>query len=406
MPKGTVFLCPILNTMGPVKDKNHNDLMNNWSQIDKSIGKYYKKKFRDSYVDKNRNKVTLSFFPVSWSGFKKNPVKRKIGWFSIFDYLDRKWGKKIKSNNDGVYWMYNHPDKSGIANKWGLDWNENYHYLNILNKFLIDRNFFPSAIQIPTADLNSMHFVDQYFPFELSNRSSKFINWNNIEADGRKTKEVLKWSEGYQNWGPYKPNHNNHQKKGKMKHYVFRLLDIKSRIMNFPITEIEKAFKEASKGKKVILCGYEHDFRDRCQTVIDNFILPSVEVSKKYKNVDLINQNFFDAAKSCTKFKNLSLGLNDITIEAKMSKIIIKSKHEIFNSLYVAVKDVKKKKYFTLSPLKVSKNTWIIDGLDNNKDYKINVSFFLENFLKISKNFKYNFQKIKFYNVKKNYRYF
>jgi hypothetical protein len=406
MSKGTVFLCPILNTMGPVKDKNHADLLYNWKQIDRSISKYYKKKFRDSFIDKNKNKVTLSYFPISWSGFRQNPVKRKMGWFSIFDYLHRKWGKKIKLNNDGVYWMYNHPDKSGIANKWGLDWNENYQYLNILNKFLIDRNFFPSAIQIPTADLNSMHFVDQYFPFELSNRSSNFINWENIEADGRKTKEILKWSEGYKRWSPYRPNHNNHQKKGRMKHYVFRLLDIKTRIMEFPKEEIEKAFKEASKGKKVILCGYEHDFRDRCQAVLDNFILPSIEVSKKYKNVDLINQNFFNAAKLCVKSKNYKVNSDDVSIETNESKIIIKSKYNLFNTPYIAVKEVSKKIYFTLSPLKVSKNIWIIDGLDKNKKYKINVTFFLENFEKISKNFIYNLQKIKFYNVKKNYRYF
>lgn len=406
MPKGTVYLCPILNTMGPVIDKNHDDLMQNWKQIDKSIEKYYKKNFRNSFIDKNENKVVLSFFPVSWSGFKKNPVKRKMGWFSVFDYLDKKWGKKIQLNNDGVYWMYNHPDKSKIANKWGLDWNENYHYLNILNKFLIDRNFFPSAIQIPTADVNSMHFVDQYFPFELSNRSSKYINWNNIEADGRKTKEVLKWSEGYQNWSPYRPKNDNHQKKGKMKHHVFRLLDIKSRIMDFPEKEIEKAFSEASKGKKVILCGYEHDFRDRCQTVIDKFILPSVKVSKKYKNVDLINKNFFEAAKSCFKYKNLNINSKDIIIDIYKSKIIIKSNINLFNSPYVAVKEIKSKKYFTLSPLKTSKNIWLIDGLDKNKSYKINISFFLENFQKISKNFIYNSQKIKFYNAKKNYRYF
>ena len=116
MPKGTVYLCPILNTMGPVIDKNHNDLMQNWKQIDKSIEKYYKKNFRNSFIDKNENKVVLSFYPVSWSDFKKNPVKRKMGWFSVFDYLDKKWGKKIQLNNDGVYWMYNHPDKSKIAN--------------------------------------------------------------------------------------------------------------------------------------------------------------------------------------------------------------------------------------------------------------------------------------------------
>jgi hypothetical protein len=306
-----LFVTPILNTMGPVTDMRHQDLLNSWETVDEATAKYFSETFRHSLIDSKGCGVVVSWFPVSWSGFDINPVKRDFGWFTIYDHLIQRWGQQLTLYGDGIYWMYNHPDKSGVGNVWGLDWLHNCHYLEILSRMIIERGYFPGVVEIPTADTHSANFVESFFPFELSNRFSRHINWDNIEADGRMTREVLQWADAPGHWVPFHPAKQNHQQVGDMKHLIFRLLDIKTRIMTFPDDEIISAFESCRQGYDVIIAGYEHDFRDRCDAVKEIFLDPIGKIAQQYPDVEILNTDLVIAQKYGTCFEAKTLVLRD-----------------------------------------------------------------------------------------------
>jgi len=359
MPK-RLFVTPILNTMGPVTDPRHHDLLNSWEAVDVATAKYFSDSFRKSLIDSKGNGVVVSWFPVSWSGFDSNPVQRDFGWFTIYDHMVQRWGKELAAHNDGLYWMYNHPDKSGVGNAWGLDWLHNCHYLNILNRMILERSYFPGVIEIPTADTHSVNFVENFFPFELSNRFSPHINWDNIEADGRKTREVLQWADAPGNWVPYRPDSSNHQKPGEMKHLIFRLLDIKTRIMSFPEDEIISAFESCRQGHDVIIAGYEHDFRDRCDTVKELFLDPIGAISKRYPDVEVVNTSFQSAALECVTTSTRAKA-PEFTLDIRKEYICISSDCPLFGPTpYVAMQCMKSGNMVHINPTPNGRLNWCI----------------------------------------------
>jgi hypothetical protein len=358
--------------VGPVTDPRHADLLDSRDAVDSATPRYLTPEFRDTLRDHRGLPVVISWFPLSWSGFTSNPVNRDFGWFTIYDHMVERWSDEIAHCGDGVYWMYNHPDASGIGNKWGLDWQQNVQYLHILNRMILDRGFFPGAVQIPTAATDSTHFTDQFFPFELSNRNSPFINWENVEADGRKTRDILQWADAPDTWEPYRPHHDNHQQPGAMRHWMFRLLDIKTRIMSFPQSEIEKAFAAANDGADVVIAGYEHDFRDRAEAVRDLFLKPIAQTAKGYPDVQLVNATFADAARAVTGMDGPPPAF---TLASRKDYWLISSDTALHGPApYVAFAE--NDRYGHISPVRTGRRTWAIQKNLLPSDCRIGIAGF------------------------------
>jgi hypothetical protein len=359
MNKGRLYVCPIMNTYGPAEDVKHPDLLSSWNSVNKANKKYFSKHFRDAIIDSNGESVKISWFTASWSGFDENPVKRDMkGWFSVHDSLLDNFRKDLEAEKDEIYWIYNHPDKSKIANFWGLDWLHSTHYLNILNRMVLEKNYFPGSLQIPVTDTHSVNFVESYFPYEMSNRSSRSLNWENIEADGKKTKEILKWDRGPDHWRMYNPSFFDHQTPGDMKHKMLRVLDIKTRIIQFPEEEIEKAFKDCLNGYDCIIAGYEHDFRDRSQDVIDIFLKPINKIWKEnYQDIEVINSTIHSACLSIEGIKKARPPFFKVIV--KDDYLLIESNIELFSQTpYVAIKDLNKKQIYHINPTVNGYKTW------------------------------------------------
>lgn len=381
---GRIFISPSMNTYGPATDPKHADLLNDWPTVHKGLAKYFTPSFRNTLVDDAGEGAKISWFINSWSGFESNPVHRDFGWFNIHDQIIGTWGQEIKKQKDGIFWIYNHPDETRIGNKWGLDWFHNTHYLQILARMVLEKEYFPKFVQVPTADTQSTNFLENYFPFELSNRHSKLLNWENIEADGRMTKDILKWDKAPDSWIPYRPDFNDHQLPGHMKHRMFRILDIKTRIITFPESEILKAFEEANAGNDCVITGYEHDFRDRSEAVQDIFLAPINKMRAKYPKVKVFNTNMFDAA--LKMYKTTEHSRFDFDVESKCDHIQISSTAPLFNhSPFVAVKF--QDKYLHINPTYIGQNTWAIEKSLLPERFQLGVASFSSDYDLVVKNF-------------------
>lgn len=360
MPK-RVFVAPVLNAMGPVVDPRHSDLLASWEAVDAGVAKLFESDLRRCLLDSAGREVVVSWFPISWSGFTSNPVQRDFGWFTVYDHYLNRWGRDLARHGDGIYWMYNHPAASRVGNAWGLDWLDNCHYLEILNRMILHRGFFPGVVEIPTAEQHSTHFLEQYFPFQLGNRNCLGINWDNLEADGRRTRDVLQWSRAPLSWVPYRPSAADHQAPGAMNQFIFRLLDIKTRVLRFPEEEVIRAFEEARSGHDVLIAGYEHDFRDRSDAIIELFLAPVARIRQRYPDVQVLNARIQEAMIECTRATEETRRAPVFEVDLRGDYLGIGADQELFGSVpYVAVENLEGGKPRAVPPLRCGDRRWAV----------------------------------------------
>lgn len=363
---GRLFVVPLINTMGPVIDSRYEDLLNRWDQVDKHISNIFNDSYRNRFLDSEGNPLVLSWFFISWSGFKTNPVKRDIGWYTIYDHYHQKFGKEIEKFGDGIYWMYNHPPASGIANEWGLDWLNNSHYFEILNRYIIERNYFPSVIEVVTEKNDASNWIENWIPFDFSNRNVDELDLDASQEEGKKVSDVLDWRGAPTDWQHYNPSHEDYRLKGTMSRFIFRVLDIKTRIYQLNEKEIEKAFVRCMNGNDTVIAAYEHDFRDRSETIMDYFIKPIVEMSKKFPKVKWSYTNALEGAQKVCGYDNASPPSFDVKIihdgVRDEDEIRIQSSKKLFGIMpYVVVKNLNNNEYIHHTVDNIGFCIWQID---------------------------------------------
>lgn len=294
---GTLYVTISLNCMGPALDPKHPDLLTDWRAVDAALSRAQTPAYRMRFPDSLGQGLKLSFSCISWSGFETNPVRRDFGWHTIFDHYRETFADDFARWGDDLYWMYNHPAPSRIGNEWGLEWFDNTHYFNILNHFVIDRGYFPNAVQVPTESNDVSHFLEQWIPFDFGNRNSLYNQLDSVNQDGRKTRDVFDWRAAPFDWSHYSPHVDDFRLPGTMARRVFRIVDIKSIIHVLQRQDIHQAFLKCLRGEDVVICAYEHDFRDRYQTIVELYLQPLFDLAADYPQVPVVHATVQEAAR-------------------------------------------------------------------------------------------------------------
>jgi hypothetical protein len=363
---GKLYVILFENSLGPVTDSRHNDLANTWEELDKWVSKLFEPSFRSKYKDSAGNSVKISWAFVSWSGFKTNPVKRDFGWYTVYDHIVLTYGKQLKEYGDGVYWMYNHPDKSGVGNVWGLDWLHNSHYLEILNRYIIERDYFPSVVQVPTEKNDASNWLENWIPFDFSNRNVAELNLEGDQEGGQKIGDVLDWRGAPTNWREYHPSSTDYRKSGNMKRTIFRIIDVKSRFYQLTEAEVEKAFLQCMEGNDTAIAVLEHDFRDRADAIMNIYIETINKLSKKYPDVKWFYSNALEASQGVSGYTDKSPPVFSLEIlhdDVRNKDVIrIKSSKQLFGSMPYVVTKVEQNEEFDHHPIdNVGFCVWEID---------------------------------------------
>ncbi len=356
--KGVVYVVVAMDTEGPIVNKKKPEIISKWSDIKKLISKITNKKFRIKFQDSSGGGLIFSWFILTLTGFKTNPYNRPMEYHKNFDFYLNNFKKNFNKNNDGIYWHYHQPSKSGLGNAWSRDWFASNEYINILNKLITERNFFPCCFRAGgrIEDDNLSHWLEEFCPFDFSNCSGN-INWNRIESDGKRLIDVADWSKASRKWKGYNPSYKNYQNQGSMRRYIFRSVDLKSPVYKLSEKDIIEAFELADKGHNSLLSVFEHDRRFNLIENLEEFLLRLNNVSKKFKKIKFIYSNAKNAALK-------TIGLKEIKapkfkfIKANDNRLMIESDSDIFGSRpYVCLK---KKKIITELPVnKIGMNMWL-----------------------------------------------
>ncbi len=360
-PEVLVVLC--IDTEGPYTDpkyRNPSQLIGNWSEIeDKFLNKVFSKDYRHAYPDSYNQPLSLTWFILNWSGYRIYPVKHEVGYHKIYDYYRKKWHEKMQIFNDEIGWHYHQPPLSGTGNEWGNDYLQNREFEEILCRMLVERNYFPSVFRAGGTIENDdfSHWLEQWIPYDFSNRNSNDFDWNYKEADGRTIGSLTRWKYTKLSWKPYHPSWNDYSQTGEMKRFIARSLDVKSGPHTLSENEVYTAFKEAKKTKaKVIFSIFEHDFRDRSSE-----ILQVLKWISQASNKTKIKFRYCGATKAMFLIRNLrntaKLTLT-LKYDKKDRKLRIKSNNDLFgNQPFLAIK-YSKNVFKWRSLFKIGKNLW------------------------------------------------
>lgn len=355
---GTLYLCPIINTMGPVVDSRHSDLLSSWTEVDKCCDELFSSEYRNKYLDSGGNPIKFSWFVISWSGFTSNPVQRDFGYFNIYDHYQKRYSRQMNKYGDGVYWMYNHPPASGVGNEWGMDWVQNAQYLEILMRFIAERDWYPSVVEFPTEAQDASHFLENFFPFDLSNRNAVDIQWEAKNADGKTMAQVIDWRRATHNWEIYHPSASDYQVPGDMRRYVGRLLDIQSIVYVLEEKEIEKAFQRCLEGHDVVVSAYEHDFRDRGSVIHQRLIEPVSRLAEQYPEVPWLYKNSLEGFQLVSGQTAPLPPSFDVSLDGH-GNLLICSENDVFGYAPFTF-FANNGKYCFVNPLRAGFNKWLI----------------------------------------------
>ena len=348
-----------MDTEGPCDDPNNKSILSTWEKVDKAMDKLFIDNTRNHFPDTNGMPFKIGWFFLSWTGFIENPRNRDFGYHKVRDHYLSRWGALLKKYGDEHCWHYHHPAKSKVGNEWGLDWDANREYSNIISKQIIDRKWFPISFRaggtIHTS--KSSAWVDDWFPFDYSNRSP-------IKIEG-----LVDWSRAIDNWSIYRPDKFVFSRRGNGKRFIARSLDLSTNIYSINDYEIEKAFIRAQGGQPSIISVFDHDYRD-IEERIKNFLNRIENISNRYPNIQI---EYANPSEAIIKSLSIERFPTSIFVEAAVhnNKLRIWTTSPIYQTIpWIALEgktgDISQ---LTDNVVRCSPTSWECD-LSRIKDYK------------------------------------
>lgn len=296
-----------------------------WTMINSMLTEAMSKRYRNELKDSYGNGWVFNWFCVDHIDYSVNPRRRDIGYCNVFDsYAEYK--RKNNSPQDGLHFHFHPMSFDKAAHHCGTHYFAHSDSLfRILSFRVIERGWFPSAYRpgFNTIRPDSHWFLEQFIPFDFSNQSYPKASDQPDLGDGR----FGDWRRAPQNWEPYHPDHDDHERAGSCRRYTARCLNVGTRFKLLDIEALESAFREASNSQPVIVGFADHDWRDIRKGVdeVRNYLRV---ITPKYLNV---KYKFCEAREAMRSALGIEPGEPvRIAVEWKDNTLKIKADKEIF----------------------------------------------------------------------------
>lgn len=228
------------------------DWLGDWGGVDKNVDFACSDRFRRGFVDDSGRNVVLNWFVCDWVGFRHNPRRKPVGLNLVSDcYFDR-FG--INSPDDPIYFHHHAEPFSGCTHHPCKNWSNEPSHIEKLSSCLLKHGHFPACVRSPIMAPDIHWFLEQYFPFDLSNTA--------VPLDGQPdvaSKRWTDWTRAPEDWSLYQPDIYDYQTPGDMKRTIGRCMQYGSRYGNFDANELRRAVLLAESGEDVLVSLYVHD---------------------------------------------------------------------------------------------------------------------------------------------------
>jgi len=271
-----------------------------WSEVEEMVDGLLSKEWRKNFYDDFGQNYIFSWFVLDLVGFEHNPRRRALGYHHIYNFYNQRLCE-TDNKSDAIYWHYHPVSYFKEAHKTSFNFGYTNHHLQILSRRVIDQLDFPAAYRpgchCERPDINL--FLEQWIPFDYGNQGMPETTFESLQQDisgGR----YGDWRRAPSAWGTYHPDFYDYQKKGSMRRYITRTLNLGSRLRNISKKEIARAFQTADTGNPTILSITNHDMRE-IRNDISKYFKEVCEIKSKFPHVRICFSNAVDAVRACEK---------------------------------------------------------------------------------------------------------
>lgn len=233
----------------------------NWCDIENMLNDALSPDFRNRMLDAEGKGWVYSWHCLDHLGYTENPRNKALGYGKVFHFY-KQMLEKSASTRDEINWHF-HPlslTRRPLAAATSFN-NSMDILLPVIARRILDDQWFPTCnrpgfhAERPDGHL----FLENWVPFDYANQAC------DDDLHGQRDVQMGRfgdWSRAPADWSGYHPNHDDYQKVGECRRWIFRCLNVGTRLRCLTQEDVRKAFEDSQARGSAILAFADHDYRD------------------------------------------------------------------------------------------------------------------------------------------------
>ncbi len=229
--------------------------LSSWAAVEEMVGRVTSPAVRAKYCDGTGAPYAFSWFVIDVVGYRDNPRQKAVGFHAVWDRYERML--RERAGDDCVGWHFHTVPVGQHALDYNACWTNNDWHEQALARRLIERQSFPAIFRaggtIERDDVS--HWLEQFIPFDYSSAAVR-------GGGGGRPGQLWDWRGAPAEWRPYHPDWYDYRRRGEMKRWLFRCLEISGYESPLGEEDVRDAFALAASGQDAVLAFSNHDRRD------------------------------------------------------------------------------------------------------------------------------------------------
>ncbi len=232
-----------------------------WDDIRAMLSEALGQTFRREMIDDFGRGWVYSWHCLDHMGYVANPRRKDLGYGKVFDFY-RHMLRVTGSHEDEINWHF-HPlslTRQPLAAATSYQ-NSMDVLLSVIARRIIDDHWFPTTNRpgFHAERPDSHAFLEQWIPFDYANQACR--DAGSAQQDTQLGR-FGDWRRAPRSWMGYHPHHDDYQRPGQCRRWIFRCLNVGTRLRQLTRADVVDAFAEALQHGSAILSFADHDYRD------------------------------------------------------------------------------------------------------------------------------------------------